>query len=151
VFPAAFAICRCLSPDHGSVSRRRSSNRTCGSPASGSRTGFTTGHARDIADYPAPRKGALRLLLGPAIKLLPETLDNRVLALRQYPILAPFMKCSRTRALSLHRHYPRRRYHEPLRLPRRPRLTLSGHPGWWRDPPPPPWISHVASKTLCTY
>ena len=27
-----------------------------------------------------------------------------------------------------------RRYHEPLRLPHGPRLTLSDHPGWWPRP-----------------
>jgi hypothetical protein len=32
--------CRCLTPSHGFVSAPRSSNRTCGSPASGSPTGF---------------------------------------------------------------------------------------------------------------
>jgi len=26
------------------------------------------------------------------------------------------------------------RYHEPLRLPRGPRLTISDHPGWWLRP-----------------
>ena len=36
--PAAFARSRCLTPRHDSVSSRRSSNRTCGFPASGSRT-----------------------------------------------------------------------------------------------------------------
>src|SRR5215211_7757828 len=40
--PVASSWCRCLSL----VSRRRSSSRTCGSPASGSRTGFTRRHAR---------------------------------------------------------------------------------------------------------
>ncbi len=36
VVRTAFALCRCLiSVDHGSVSSRRSSNRTCGLPASG--------------------------------------------------------------------------------------------------------------------
>jgi hypothetical protein len=34
------------SPDHGSVSRRRSSDRTCRSPASGSRADFTNRHSR---------------------------------------------------------------------------------------------------------
>ena len=38
LFPAAFAECRCLTPRHSSVSSRRSSNRTCRFPASGSRT-----------------------------------------------------------------------------------------------------------------
>ena len=37
-WPAAFAWCRCLSPIHDSVSAPRSSNRTCGFPASGSPT-----------------------------------------------------------------------------------------------------------------
>src|SRR3989442_7497661 len=32
---------RCLNPHHDAVSRLRSSNRTCGFPASGSPTGFT--------------------------------------------------------------------------------------------------------------
>ncbi len=32
------SLCRCLTPRRGSVSSRRSSNRTCGFPASGSRT-----------------------------------------------------------------------------------------------------------------
>jgi hypothetical protein len=90
LFPAAFATRRCLSLDPDSVSRRRSSNRTCGSPASGSRTGFTTGRAQTIAYYPAPRERALRSLLGPAIELLPQTLDYRVLALRQCPVLVAF-------------------------------------------------------------
>ena len=36
--PGGFRRCRCLTPRHGSVSSRRSSNRTCGFPASGSRT-----------------------------------------------------------------------------------------------------------------
>ena len=36
--PGGFRRCRCLTPRRGSVSSRRSSNRTCGFPASGSRT-----------------------------------------------------------------------------------------------------------------
>jgi hypothetical protein len=47
--PAAFAECRCLNPIHGSVSAPRSSNRTCGFPASGSPTGF---HAKAHAGAP---------------------------------------------------------------------------------------------------
>jgi hypothetical protein len=118
--PAAFALCRCLSLDHGSVSRRRSSNRTCGSLASGSRTGFTTGHAQVVAYYPAPRERALRLLLGPAIELLPLTLDYRVLALRQCPVLADFRSAPEPglRPSTGITRLPR--YHEPLLLPRRP-------------------------------
>ncbi len=42
------------------------------------------------------------------------------------------------------------RYHEPLRLPHGPKLTISGHPVGGRDPPPV-WISHVASKTLSAH
>ena len=42
--PTAFARCQCLNPCRGSVFPPRSSNRTCGSPASGFPTGFTTRH-----------------------------------------------------------------------------------------------------------
>jgi hypothetical protein len=119
--PAAFADCRCLSPDPGSVSRRRSSNWACRFPAPSSRTGFTTGHAQVVADYPAPREGALRLLLGPAIKLLPETLDNRVLALRQCPVLAAFRSAPEPGLRPSTGITRLRRYHEPLRLPQRPK------------------------------
>ncbi len=38
LLPAAFTLRRCLNPDHSPVSSRRSSHRTCGSPASGART-----------------------------------------------------------------------------------------------------------------
>ncbi len=45
--PAAFASCWCLSPRRSSVFPTRSSNRTCGFPASGSPTGFTARHTTD--------------------------------------------------------------------------------------------------------
>src|SRR3954451_465583 len=48
LFPAVVDDPRCLNPHGCSVSRLRSSNRTCGFPASGSPTGFTPRHT--IAD-----------------------------------------------------------------------------------------------------
>src|SRR5438046_5036529 len=44
---------RCLNPFHHSVSLLRSSNRTCGFPASGSPTGFTS----RLTQAPAPANG----------------------------------------------------------------------------------------------
>src|SRR5215207_8174928 len=63
---------------------------------------------------------ALRLLLGPAIELLPLTLDYRVLALRQCPVLADFRSAPEPglRPSTGITRLPR--YHEPLLLPRRP-------------------------------
>jgi hypothetical protein len=65
-------------------------------------------------------KRALRLLLGPAIELLPETLDNRVLALRQCPVLAAFRSAPEPglRPSTGITRLPR--YNGPLRLPQRP-------------------------------
>jgi hypothetical protein len=42
------------------------------------------------------------------------------------------------------------RYHEPLRLPRRPETDPFRSPRLAGATPPPTWISHVASKALCT-
>jgi hypothetical protein len=106
LLPAAFALTPVPQSRPYSVSHRRSSNRTCGSPASGSRTGFTTGHAQAIVDCPAPREGALRFLLGPAIQLLPVALDDWGSSQTAMPHLGRLQKRSRTRAPSLHRHYP---------------------------------------------
>ena len=46
--PAAFAVCRCLVPVPDPVSRPRSSNRTCGFPASGSPTGLSCRGTRGV-------------------------------------------------------------------------------------------------------
>ena len=46
--PAAFAMCRCLVPVPDPVSRPRSSNRTCGFPASGSPTGLSCRGTRGV-------------------------------------------------------------------------------------------------------
>ena len=43
-----------------------------------------------------------------------------------------------------------RRYHEPLRLPHGPRLTISDHPGWW--PRPTTYVDLArCSKTLSAH
>jgi len=62
------------------------------------------------------------------------TLDHRVLALRQCPVLAVFRSAPEpglppsTGITRLHRYY------EPLRLPQGPKLTISDHSGWWPRP-----------------
>ena len=54
--------------------------------------------------------------------------------MRQCPVLAAFRSAPElglrpsTGITRLHR------YHEPLRLPQGPRLTISDHPGWWPRP-----------------
>ena len=82
--------CRCLSLGRSSVSHRRSSNRTCGSPASGSRTGFTAGHARENATIGSFAAKTLHFPLGTVVKLLPEVLDKLGSSLSAMPIFAPF-------------------------------------------------------------
>jgi len=55
--PTAFAPCRCLGPTHSPVSRYRSSNRTCGFPAYGSRTErFTRSHTESSDETRADRR-----------------------------------------------------------------------------------------------
>ena len=103
-----------------SVSTSRSSNRTCGFPASGSRTGFTTGHT-------LPGRH-----LRPTVKLLPEHLvvsevarhkANRstVVPSTSTPEPRPFRSTSVT---SLHHYY------EPLRHPDTARPVTSRSAGW---------------------
>ncbi len=95
---------------HDPVSPTRSSNRTCGSPASGSRTGFTPRHSRVPTDD-APAVSLARRPCG-----IPSWPWRRASSagsgfsgvfrpMANHPSSSA-SKAPRTRAPSLHRHYP---------------------------------------------
>ena len=82
----------------------RSSNRTCGSPASGSQTGFTWRHAARCtsASTHSFHRSSSRLLEASGSSPQPRSSTPREAHLNQGP--------------SLHGRYPLHRYYEPLRL-----------------------------------
>ena len=92
-------------PDHSSVSTSRSSNRTCGSPASGSRTGITLAHATPSA---VPEHFAKFNRL-PNLRVLTASGVG--------PELRPLSSTGVTRLP---------RYYRPLRHPRAPDPSLTG-------------------------
>jgi hypothetical protein len=94
-------------------------------------------------------QGALRLLLGPAIELLPAALDIRVLALRQCPVLTAFKSAPEPGLRPSTSVTRLRRYHEPLRLPQGPRLTIADHPVGGRDPPPLVDLTRCLDDLVC--
>ena len=97
-----------------SVSTSRSSNRTCGFPASGSPTGFTEGHTI--------------INLRPAVKSLLERLGVSGF-IRPRPISLPVVPsddASEVRPLPSTGITRFRRYYGPLRHPTRPGLSLAG-------------------------
>ena len=101
-----------------SVSTSRSSNRTCGFPASGSPTDVAFRHT--LPALPG------QLHLKPKLALeSPHLLLEEVIGLRHSPDRCPLHKHIRSQAPSLHRHYPDG-YYEPVRHPTRPGLSLTG-------------------------
>jgi len=92
-------------PDHSSVSTSRSSNRTCGSPASGSRTGITLAHATPSA---VPEHFAKFNRL-PNLRVLTASGVG--------PELRPLSSTGVTRLP---------RYYRPLRHPKAPDPSLTG-------------------------
>src|SRR5712691_5675617 len=89
-----------------SVSHPRSSNRTCGFPASGSPTGFTVKHTNKslTASVIAQREFVLRLTIQLSLK---DPDDSRCLqAHRQSPSPRLLQKHTRSQGPSLCRHYP---------------------------------------------
>src|ERR1700737_2138399 len=89
-----------------SVSHPRSSNRTCGFPASGSPTGFVLRHTKQITDRKRHlrREFVLRLTIQLSLK---DPDDSRCLqAHRQSPSPCLLRKHTRSQGPSLHRHYP---------------------------------------------
>ncbi len=126
--PAAFAVCRCRSPIRDSVSSSRSSNRTCGFPASGSPTDVVpkhtrTGDLRGGRDTPVARQ--LRL----GTKPVPQSSDDSLELGRLAPISTPM---TTSRGVSEVRPLPsagitrRPQSYEPVRHPRRPDLSVAG-------------------------
>ena len=103
-----------------SVSTSRSSNRTCGFPASGSPTDVAFRHT--LPALPG------QLHLKPKLALeSPHLLLEEVIGLRHSPDRCPLHKHIRSQAPSLHRHYPASRVLiEPVRHPIRPGLSLTG-------------------------
>ena len=81
-----------------SVSTPRSSNRTCGFPASGSRAGFTEEHTRMFGSHP----------LRPPVQSLPELLasNGTLLGRSQSLCRCSFGRHAQTEAPLLHRRYP---------------------------------------------
>ena len=118
-------VCRCPISLPCSVSIPRSSNRTCGFAASGSPTGF----ARRHTDRLSPSFAA-RTVASEAAESLTEVVGN----MATLQTLGPFHNAPEVRPLPSPGITRLRRYYEPVRLPRRPglslagvRLTLAGH------------------------
>jgi hypothetical protein len=124
-----------------SVSRSRSSNRTCSFPASGFRTrvpallhtvkpGFTFAQA------------VKRLLYLPRIYQVARPLANHCSS-------CYVQRCPRTKVPSLHDHYSFQHYYGPFRHPSRPGLSLAGFP--LRSRSAPARASHVDAFLLRTH
>jgi hypothetical protein len=117
---------------HDPVSPTRSSNRTCGSPASGSRTGFTPRHSR----VPTDDASAVSLARRPCgIPSWPWRRASSaasgfsgVFRLTANHPSSSASKAPRTRAPSLHRHYPASPvlWAPPIPTPACPKRTVAG-------------------------
>ena len=105
-----FRISRCLSLHHSHVSSPRSSNRACGFPAPGSRTRSCLRPRKAFACSAVWSVRTLLELLGVSTSL---------------HVLASFLRCSRTEAPSLRRHYPTSPVLRASPPPRRPKLVLA--------------------------
>ena len=105
-----FRISRCLSLHHSHVSSPRSSNRACGFPAPGSRTRSCRRPRKAFACSAVWSVRTLLELLGVSTSL---------------HVLASFLRCSRTEAPSLRRHYPASPVLRASPPPRRPKLVLA--------------------------
>ena len=126
--PAAFAVCRCRSPIHDSVSSSRSSNRTCGFPASGSPTDVVPKHTR-TGDSRGGRDTPVAHPLRLGTKPVPRSPDDSFELGRLSPISTPL---TASRGVSEVRPLPsagitrRHQSYEPVRHPRRPGLSVTG-------------------------
>ena len=122
-FSVAMAIlsnCRLSPTYHDSVSHLRSSNRTCGFPASGFPTDFTLKLTTAGTYYWIPRVDTLCLLrLRLKVELLLKIPDVLwcLQALRQSPLLLSFRSISEARGLPSITFPRLLRYYSPLRLP----------------------------------
>ncbi len=127
--PAAFAVCRCRSPIRDSVSSSRSSNRTCGFPASGSPTDVVPKHTR-TGDLRGGRDAPVAHPLRLDTKPIPRSPDDSLELGRLSPISTPL---TTSRGVSEVRPLPsagitrRHQSYEPVRHPRRPGLSVAGH------------------------
>ena len=128
--PAAFAVCRCRSPIRDSVSSSRSSNRTCGFPASGSPTDVVPKHTR-TGDLRGGRDAPVAHPLRLDTKPVPRSPDDSLELGRLSPISTPM---TTSRGVSEVRPLPsagitrRPQYYEPVRHPRRPSHHRWGFP-----------------------
>ena len=105
---------------HHSVSPPRSSNRTCGFPASGSPTGFTAWHTADdhlrlVSRYNTVARINLRLEIELCLK--PPDAFWCYQAHRQSPILVFVKSAPEVRVLSSAGITRPQRYYDPVRLP----------------------------------
>ncbi len=111
-----------------SVSTSRSSNRTCGFPASGSPTDVAFRHT--LPALPG------QLHLKPKLALeSPHLLLEEVIGLRHSPDRCPLHKHIRSQAPSLHRHYPASRVLRACPPPHTARPVPHGRPVGVYTPP----------------
>jgi hypothetical protein len=110
--------CQCPSIPPCSVSTPRSSNRTCGFPASGSPTGFRR-RPTGAADT-APFTGCV--VRAAVAESLAEVVGNTA----TLPTLDHFPNAPEVRSLPSPGITRLPRYYEPVRLPQRPGLSLTG-------------------------
>jgi hypothetical protein len=89
-----------------SVSHPRSSNRTCGFPASGSPTGFTARHTKQSTDRKRHVRGVLFLRLTTQLSLKNPDHSRCLQAHRQSPSHRLLRKHTRSQGPFLRRHYP---------------------------------------------
>jgi hypothetical protein len=113
---------------HHSVSSPRSSNRTCGFPASGSPTGFTTRHTVDGQCKQVSRDDTVaRDQPSPCGRALSEASGYFLVLLGSSPITDPRLlrKRARSQGPFLRRHYPASQVVRPCPTPARPAVLAT--------------------------
>ena len=126
---------------HRPVSPPRSSNRTCGFPASGSPTGFTSRPTVDGQFRLVSRDGTVaRDQPSPCGRAPSEAFRSRLVFLGSSPITDPRLlrKRARSQGPFLRRHYPASTVLWPCPTPAQPAADrgVGGATSGWNGPPP---------------